>query len=124
MHKANSKLDNEKRFDDNEYVINDKDSLPPLSEHHMDVLTKKATTIMAANEEITTQMPIIEKSSDDERYLYIYSNMKHWFRSIIIIAWYYIICVCVYVIYTHTIHKYKLISCDCDHAHKNSLFTH
>lgn len=68
MHKENRELHHARPFDDKDYVI---DEVPAQHLPHADILSKKATTIKMATEEITTQMPMIEKSSDAERYLFI-----------------------------------------------------
>lgn len=68
MHKENRDLNNAKPFDDRDYVI---DEVPSQHLSRADILSKKVTTMQMATEEITTQMPIIEKSSDAERYLFM-----------------------------------------------------
>lgn len=65
MHKENRELHNAKQFDEKDYVI---DEVPLLHVSNDDQLSKKTTTMRTAVEDITTQMPIIQHTSDDERY--------------------------------------------------------
>lgn len=63
MHKENRDRDNGgKGFDEKDYVIEE----APVRQY--DMLSKKATTIRTVNDEITTEMPMIQETSDTERY--------------------------------------------------------
>lgn len=61
MHRGNRDSINGKATHDKDYVIEETPG------RHHDVISKKTTTIRTATVEITTEMPIIEQSSDADR---------------------------------------------------------
>lgn len=62
MHRENRDRDNGGRIvDEKDYVIEE------VPVRHSDVLSKKATTIRTATDEITTEMPMIGENTNTER---------------------------------------------------------